>query len=111
MDYKGYFSIENVTKYLYLPFFYKNEKKKKFQIFDQNHGLTLLEKCKFSTFLNRCFYRLERLVFNLKLHQYLFSAYFAKNEKKKKFQIFDQNHGPAPLRKCKFCDSLKPMFL
>ena len=64
-----------------------------------------------ATFLNRCFHTLERLLFILNVTKHLFSAYFAKNEKKKKFQIFDQNHGLAPLGKSKFCDFLKPMFL
>ena len=38
-------------------------------------------------------------------------AYFAKNEKKEKFPIFDQNLGQGPLGKCKFFDFLEPMFL
>ena len=29
----------------------------------------------------------------------------------KKSQIFDQNHGLTPLKKCQFCGFLKPMFL
>ena len=29
----------------------------------------------------------------------------------KKFEIFDQNHGLTTLKKCKFCDFFKSMFL
>ena len=38
----------------------------KLQLFDQNHGPTHLEKCKFGVFLNRCFHDPERLVFSTK---------------------------------------------
>ena len=71
------------------------EKKKKWQIFYQNHGLTSLEKCKFCDFLKRYFYGLERLVFNRKSDKTPLLALFDKNEKKKKFQIFDQTKAMA----------------
>ena len=94
------------------PFFAKNEKKKKFQIFDQNHGLTLLEKCKFCDFFKSTFLQARTASLLSKTSPNTFSRLILpKKKKKKKFQIFDQNHGLPPLGKCKFCDFLKPMFL
>ena len=46
------------------------------QIFDQNHGLTPLQKCKFLDFLKMTFYSLERLVFSLK-HYLQYSQVFS----------------------------------
>ena len=46
------------------------------QIFDQNHGLTPLQKCKFFDFLKMTFYSLERLVFSLK-HYLQYSQVFS----------------------------------
>ena len=45
------FSNENVTKYFYWVYFALNETFTKFPIFDQNHGLTPLQKCQFCGFL------------------------------------------------------------
>ena len=44
IDYNGLFSNENVTKYFFWVYFAKNETLTKFQIFDQNDGLTPLQK-------------------------------------------------------------------
>ena len=47
------FSNENVTKYFFWVYFAKNKTLTKFQIFNQNHVLTPLEKCQFCGFLKR----------------------------------------------------------
>ena len=49
------FSNENVTKYFLSVYFASNETFTKFQIFDQNHGLTPSQKYKFCGFLKRMF--------------------------------------------------------
>ena len=47
------------------------------QIFDESHGLTLLQKCKFFDFLKMTFYSLERLVFSLKRYLEVFPGVFS----------------------------------
>ena len=49
------FSNENVTKYFFWVYFASNETFTKFQIFNQNHGLTPLQKCQFCGFLKPMF--------------------------------------------------------
>ena len=71
-----------------------------------------LEKCKFCDFLKSVFLQTRKASFQFKTSPNTFTCpFFAKNEKKKKFQIFDQNHGLTLLEKCKFCDSFKSLFL
>ena len=63
----------------------------KLPIFDQNHGLTPLEKnSNFSTFLTCCFYSLERLFLSLEYLETQLPGVFCLKEK---LPIFDQNHG------------------
>ena len=49
------FSNDKVTKYFLLVYFGSNETFTKFPIFDQNHGLTPLQKCQFCGFLKPMF--------------------------------------------------------
>ena len=81
---------------------------KNFQLFDQNHGLSPLQKCQFCGFLKPMFflfrkacllYKTSKIVFP----RFIFTIY--------DMGIFDQNHGLTPLQKCQFCAFLKPMFL
>ena len=76
------------------------KKMENFQIFDQNHRLTPLEKSQF------CFDCLilesKNTFFFLEYRQTHLLADFAKNKKMKKFQIIDQNHGPV--QKYQFLD-------
>ena len=51
----------------------------KLQIFDQNHGLTPLEKCQFCGFLNRRFRCLERLVCYIKRRKSFFLDLFSRS--------------------------------
>ena len=78
---KGLFSNENVTKYFFLVYFAYNETLTKFQIFDQSHGLTPLEKCQFSGFLKPMFslfrkacllYQTSKIVFS----RFIFTIYY-----------------------------------
>ena len=50
---------------------WKTKKGQNFQFFTKNHGLTPLEKCQFSTFLNRCIFSLKWLDFYLQAHKTL----------------------------------------
>ena len=50
---------------------WKTKKEQNFQFFTKNHGLTSLEKCQFSTFLNRCIFSLKWLDFYLQAHKTL----------------------------------------
>ena len=56
---------------------------KQFTIFAQNHRLTLWKNANFATFLNRCFYSLERLVLYLERHQTLLFGLFLPKKKKR----------------------------
>ena len=51
----------------------------KLQIFDQNHGLTPLEKCQFCGFLNRRFRCSERLVCYIKRRKSFFLDLFSRS--------------------------------
>ena len=72
------------------------------QIFDQNHGLTRLEKCHF--FDSFCFFFLECS----KTH---ISSLIRLKQKDEKLPIFNQNHGLSPLEKFQFFDFFKLLFL
>ena len=73
-----------------------------FQIFDQNHGLTSLEKSQFLTVLTFSFLQSKKAFFISRIWSKTFSSHFAKNKKMEIFQIFDQNHGLTPLEKSQF---------
>ena len=72
-------------------------------IFDQNHGLTTLEKSQFFfTVLTYCFYSLERRFFLLKYRKTHFPGLYCLKKKMEKRPIFDQNHGLTPLENSQF---------
>ena len=48
----------------------------KSQIFDENDGLTPLEKCQFCCFLKLCFHCQEWLVFYIKRQKSFFTIYY-----------------------------------
>ena len=52
---------------------------KKLQLFDQNHGLTPLEKCQFWSFRNRCFHCPERIVCYIKGGRSFFYDLFSRS--------------------------------
>ena len=77
----------------------------KHQLFDQNHGLSPLEKS------HLCVFCKEKGLFCKKNDtKYLFWVHFAKNETLTKFKIFHLNNGLTPWQKCQFCGFLKQMF-
>ena len=110
--------LSNIFCWLILPIIKKMEN---FQIFDQNHGVTPLEKCQFLDFLTFCFLQYKKAFFSFKnIVKHIFLSDFAKNKKMEKFQfffktmaknkkmekfqIFYQNHGLSPLEKSRFFD-------
>ena len=64
----------------------------KWQILDQNHGLTPLEKSQFFHFLNCCFYNLARRFFVLEYLKTLFHGLYSLKTKDGKMA----NLGPKP---------------
>ena len=46
---RGWITVYSVPKHLFLPSYFARQKRReeKIQIFEQNHGLTPLEKCDF----------------------------------------------------------------
>ena len=73
--YKGLFSNENVTKYVFWVYFGYHETLTKFPIFDQNHGLTPLEKSKFSRFFKPTFSLFRRTSVVYKTSKIVFSPF------------------------------------
>ena len=55
----------------------KKKRLKKFQIFDQNHWTTRLEKCQFLGFSNRCFHCPERFISYVKGRRSIFHDLFS----------------------------------
>ena len=77
-----------------------------FQIFDQNHGLTALEKCHFCDFHKIDVLKVQRGLFSIQNGTKHFCiAYFGYKERIERFQIFYQNHWLTPLGKCQLCKS------
>ena len=73
---------------------------------NQNHGLTPLEKCEFSTFRTSCFDSLERRFFVLEYYKRHFpSLYCLKKESWKNGHFWSK-----PLEKCQFFQFLNFLF-
>ena len=91
--------------------FTKKYARKIFRIFDQNHRLTPLEKCKFFNYS-------EMTVLSYKKRPFLKTTSsndrtkvsFAKKYARKISEIFDQNHGLTSLDNCKFSGYSKMTF-
>ena len=83
----------------------------KLLVFDQNHGLTPLEKYQFFDFVYFFFNSPERRFFFLKYCERILLAYFVQNKKMQKLPIFDQKYGLTPLEKSHFLNFLKFCFL
>ena len=67
---------------------------KKFEIFDQNHGLTTLKNCKFCDLFKSVFLWLTKASFlSRKPPNNVYRPNLPKKKKINQFKIFDQNHG------------------
>ena len=72
----------------------------KWPIFDQNHGLSLLEKSQFFDFLKLfVVIAYKGFFFVLEYRKTHFPGLEVLKEKMLKCPIFDQNHGLTPLKK------------
>ena len=72
---------------------------KKWLFLDQNHGLTLLKKCKFLTLKTSCFYSEERRFFVLEYRKRHFPCLNSQKRKVGKMVIFGPNPWVNPLKK------------
>ena len=88
------------------------KKLEKWLIFEQNHGLTPLEKCQFFGFFNflsllprNTFFR-SRISWNS-----FYLPLLPKKKKLEKWPTFEQNHGLTPLEKCQFFYFFNLLFL
>ena len=76
---------------------------KKRPFLDQNHGLTPLEKCQFSNFLNFLFLKPKKAFFGSRISWKIFAwPILPEKTKLEKWSFLDQNHGSTPLEKCQF---------
>ena len=71
----------------------------KWPFVDQNHGLTPLEKCQFSTFWTSCFYSLERSFFALEYRKRHFPGLYCLKQKSWKNGHFWTKPGVNPFGK------------
>ena len=100
-----------MVKDIFLSDFAKNKKMEIFQIFDQNHGLTPLEKSQFLTVLTFCFFIVLKSFFHFwNIVKHILLADFDNDKKMEKFQIFDQKPWTNPFRKIPIFDFFNFLF-
>ena len=63
----GIFSFSSIVKTIFLVYIALKKKLEKFPFLDQNHGLTLLEKCQFVDFLNFLFLQPRKAFFRSRI--------------------------------------------
>ena len=83
----------------------------KWPIFDQNHGLTPLEKSQFFDLFNFVFLYPRKAFFrSTNIVKDIFLPYIIFKKKMEKWPIFDKNHGLTPLEKSQFLDLFNFVF-
>ena len=86
-----------IVKHIQLADFAKNKNLENFQIFDRNHGLTLLEKSRFFDFFNFLILESKTLFFLSRILSNTFCWLFLLPKIKGwKVPFFYQNHGVTP---------------
>ena len=65
--------MENIVKHIFLAYFSKKKQNGKSQTFDENHGLTPLEKCNFFESLKLIFLYSRKAFFLLRISSNTFS--------------------------------------
>ena len=83
----------------------------KWPVFDQNHGLTPLEKSQFFDFFNFLFLLSRNAFFSFRISKTHISGLYCLKKNSEKWPIFQQNHGLTPLEKCQFFDFFNFLFL
>ena len=111
MAYESVFSFKNIVKQIFPSFFAWNKNIEKLQIFDQNHGLTFLEKYQFLTILSCCFWSQKSRFSSLDYGKIHLTSLLCQNKKMEKLPTFHQTHGLTPLEKCQFFDFINFLFL
>ena len=82
---------------------------KKLQLFDQNHGLSPLQKCQFCLLFKSMFILSRKACFVTTTSPNTFSGCILhKTKRSQNFQFLTKILDP--LQKCQFCGFLKPMF-
>ena len=82
---------------------------KKLQLFDQNHGLSPLQKCQFCLLFKSMFILSKKACFVTTTSPNTFSGcIWHKTKRSQNFQFLTKTMDP--LQKCQFCGFLKPMF-
>ena len=110
---KGVFFRSRMSQYTFSWSILRQKKKlEKWPFLDQNHGLTLLEKCQFFDFFNFLFLQPRKVFFHSRILQNTFSQSILRKKKELgKMVILDQNHGLTHLKKSQFYDFLNFLFL
>ena len=70
---KGVFSFQNIVKNIFRAYIALKKKMEKWPIFDQNHGLTPLEKCQFFDCLNFLLLQPRKAFFGSRISSKTFS--------------------------------------
>ena len=103
---KVYFRSRMSKKTFSWPILSKKNKLKKWPFLDDNHGLTPLQKCNFSTFSTSYFYSLETRFFDLEYRKRHFPCLYCLKK-----TTWKNGHGLTPLQKCQFFDFFNFLFL
>ena len=96
---KALFRSRISWKTFFWPILPKKKKFKKWPLLDQNHGLTPLEKCQFSTPWTSCFCCLERGFFALEFDERHFPGLYCLKKKIGKMVIFGRKPWVNPFEK------------
>ena len=89
---KGIFSFQNIVKIIFLTNIAEKKMLEKRPYWDQNHGLTLLEKCQFFDFWNFLFLLPRKAFFHSRKSKKLFCRPILNKKKVRKMASF----GPKP---------------
>ena len=100
------FVLEYRKRDFFLAYFAQKKRFEKWPFWDQNHGLTPLEKCQFFDVLTSCFHILERPLFVLEYRKRHFPGLFCLKKKVRKMAIFIPKPWVNPFRKM----SIFPLF-
>ena len=114
MSKKAFFSIKSISKQYFQAYFAQKQSMEKIPIFDQNHGLTPLQKFEFLPLFRKDIFMLKKVFFSiLSISKKYFQAHFPQKQSMEKIPIFDQNDGPKRWTLCKnsnFATFLKRSF-
>ena len=95
----------------FLSYFVQNNRKSKFSIFDQNHGLTPLNKNpNMAIMYNQYYFRLGGLVSLTRWWSNIFSKPILFKNQKVRFSFFDKSHRLTTLKKFSIMTTWNPYF-